>query len=56
MRCMAPTSDPQSTGFQFTDMTRQRRPTARAGLLAGDSAHVHYPRADRVSASVCRMP
>ena len=41
---------------RFTDMTRQAA-AYRVGrvLLAGDSAHVHYPLADRASAWACRM-
>ena len=40
---------------RFTDMTRQAA-NYRAGrvLLAGDSAHVHYPAGDRAWASACR--
>ena len=42
---------------RFTDMTRQAA-TYRAGrvLLAGDSAHVHYPAAARASASASGTP
>ena len=41
---------------RFTDMTRQAA-AYRAGrvLLAGDSAHVHYPAGGQGSASACRM-
>ena len=41
---------------RFTDMTRQAA-SYRDGrvLLAGDSAHVHYPAGDRASTSACRM-
>jgi 3-(3-hydroxy-phenyl)propionate hydroxylase len=41
---------------RFTDMTRQAASyRVRRVLLAGDSAHVHYPAGGQASASVCRM-